>query len=203
MPDAHVPPNSKPSSGQAGSTGKTSRAGNLVWIDLEMTGLDPTRDVIIEAAVLITDPELNIIAHGPDLAIHRSDAELSVMNAWNRHTHHRSGLIQRVKASEVTIAQAEAEILEFVQQWTAKQQAPLCGNSVHQDRRFLYGEMPRLIDWLDYRIIDVSTIKELAKRWYPDLEAFVKQDRHRALEDIRESIAELRWYREQVFRPAP
>lgn len=175
---------------------------NLVWIDLEMTGLDPDRDVIIEAAVLITDAELNIIADGPDFAIHRSDEALSVMNAWNRQTHHGSGLIKRVKASDISIDQAEQEIVEFVQQWTVAQTSPLCGNSVHQDRRFLYGEMPKLIEWLSYRIVDVSTIKELAKRWYPDLEPFVKQERHRALDDIRESIDELRWYRQQVFKPA-
>ena len=175
---------------------------NLVWIDLEMTGLDPGRDVIIEAAVLITDGDLNIIADGPDFAIHRSDEALGVMNAWNRRTHHGSGLIKRVKASDVTIEQAEAEILEFVQQWTIEGKSPLCGNSVHQDRRFLYGEMPKLIDWLNYRIVDVSTVKELANRWYPDLEEFVKQERHRALEDIRESIDELRWYRQQIFRPS-
>lgn len=175
---------------------------NLVWIDLEMTGLDPARDVIIEAAVLITDSELNIIADGPDFAIHRSEDELSVMNAWNRRTHHGSGLIKRVRASDVTIDQAEEQVLEFVQAWTVEGQAPLCGNSVHQDRRFLYEEMPRLIDWLNYRIVDVSTVKELAARWYPNLEPFVKQERHRALDDIRESIDELRWYRQQIFKPA-
>lgn len=175
---------------------------NLVWIDLEMTGLDPARDVIIEAAVLITDSELNIIADGPDIAIHRSEDQLRVMNAWNRRTHHGSGLIKRVRASDVTIAQAEEQVLEFVQAWTVEGQAPLCGNSVHQDRRFLYGEMPRLIDWLNYRIVDVSTVKELAARWYPNLEPFVKQERHRALDDIRESIDELRWYRQQIFKPA-
>ena len=180
----------------------TPSKDNLVWIDLEMTGLDPARDVIIEAAVLITDGELNIIADGPDFAIHRTDAELSVMNAWNRQTHHGSGLIKRVKASDVTIGQAEEQILEFVRDWTVEGKSPLCGNSVHQDRRFLYGEMPRLIEWLSYRIVDVSTIKELALRWYPEMEPFVKQERHRALDDIRESIDELRWYRQQLFKPA-
>lgn len=175
---------------------------NMVWIDLEMTGLNPERDVIIEAAVLITDAELNIIADGPDIAIHRSEDELRVMNAWNRRTHHGSGLIKRVRASDVTIDQAEEQVLEFVQTWTVEGQAPLCGNSVHQDRRFLYGEMPGLIDWLNYRIVDVSTVKELATRWYPDIEPFVKQERHRALDDIRESIDELRWYRQQIFKPA-
>lgn len=173
---------------------------NMIWIDLEMTGLDPDRDVIIEAAVLITDAELNIIADGPDFAIHRSDEELSVMNDWNRRTHHESGLIKRVKSTDVTIEQAETEILEFVQHWTVERKSPLCGNSVHQDKRFLYNEMPKLIDWLNYRIVDVSTVKELARRWYPDLEKFVKQERHRALDDIRESIDELRWYQQQIFK---
>ena len=165
-----------------------------------MTGLDPTRDVIIEAAVLITDAELNVIADGPDFAIHRSDAELSVMNDWNRRTHHGSGLIKRVRDSEIEIVQAEREIVEFVQEWTVKGQSPLCGNSVHQDKRFLYQEMPSLVDWLSYRILDVSTVKELAKRWYPELPKFVKQEKHRALDDIRESIDELRWYRQTIFR---
>ena len=180
---------------------KASR-DNMVWIDLEMTGLDPARDVIIEAAVIITDAQLNIIADGPDFAIQRTDEELSVMNAWNRRTHHGSGLIKRVKASDTSIEQAEAEIVEFVQHWTVERAAPLCGNSVHQDKRFLYGEMPKLVDWLNYRIVDVSTIKELAKRWYPNLERFVKQENHRALDDIRESIDELRWYRDHIFRDA-
>ena len=175
---------------------------NMVWIDLEMTGLDPGRDVIIEAAVLITDAELNIIADGPDFAIQRSNEELSVMNAWNRRTHHGSGLIKRVRASDVTIEQAEEDILEFVRQWTTEGDAPLCGNSVHQDKRFLYLEMPRLVEWLNYRIVDVSTVKELVKRWYPDLERFVKQEQHRAMDDIRESIDELRWYREKIFKNA-
>ena len=174
---------------------------HLVWIDLEMTGLDPDRDVIIEAAVLITDGGLNIVADGPELAIHRTAEELSVMNEWNRRTHHGSGLIKRVRASDVTIEQAEEEILEFVKQWTVEGKSPLCGNSVHQDKRFLYAEMPLLVEWLNYRIIDVSTVKELARRWYPELEEFAKQERHRAMDDIRESIDELRWYRQQVFKP--
>ncbi|MDE2893159.1 MAG: oligoribonuclease [Chloroflexota bacterium] len=185
----------------ANRTAKPS-SGNMVWIDLEMTGLDPGRDVIIEAAVLITDSELEIIANGPDIAIRRSEDELSVMNAWNRRTHHQSGLVKRVRASDVTIDAAEEQILEFVREWTIEGMAPLCGNSVHQDRRFLYGEMPKLIDWVSYRIIDVSTVKELATRWYPEMEPFVKQERHRALDDIRESIDELRWYRQQIFKPS-
>lgn len=180
----------------------TASKDHLIWIDLEMTGLDPERDVIIEAAVLITDADLNVIADGPELAIHRSDDELSVMNKWNRNTHHGSGLIKRVKASDISIEQAEAEVLEFVQQWTVEGKSPLCGNSVHQDKRFLYREMPQLVDWLHYRIIDVSTVKELATRWYPELEKFAKLERHRAMDDIRESIAELRWYRQRIFNPS-
>jgi len=190
MSDVRVNRESKPSS------------GNMVWIDVETSGSDPGRDVIIEAAVLITESELEIIANGPDIAIQRSEDELSVMNAWNRRTHHQSGLVKRVRASDVTIEAAEEQILEFVREWTIEGMAPLCGNSVHQDRRFLYGEMPKLIDWLNYRIVDVSTIKELATRWYPQMEPFVKQERHRALDDIRESIDELRWYRQQIFKSA-
>ena len=174
---------------------------NMVWIDLEMTGLDPDRDVIIEAAVLITDADLNIIAHGPEIAVQRSKAELRVMNQWNWRTHHGSGLYKRVRNSDISIEQAETEIVEFVQEWTLKGKSPLCGNSVHQDKRFLYREMPSLVDWLSYRIVDVSTVKEIAKRWYPDLPKFVKQENHRALDDIRESIDELRWYRTKIFRP--
>lgn len=172
----------------------------MVWLDLEMTGLDPDRDVIIEAAVLVTDSELEIIAHGPEIAIRRTSEELALMNGWNRRTHGQSGLTKRVRESQTSVEQAEDEILEFLAEWTQKKAAPLCGNSVHQDRAFIFREMRRLYDWLDYRIIDVSTIKELTRRWYPRLEPFVKQERHRALDDIRESIDELRWYRRQVFR---
>lgn len=174
---------------------------HLVWLDLEMTGLDPDRDVIIEAAVLVTDPQLEIVAHGPEIAIHRTPQELALMNAWNRRTHGDSGLVRRIRDSQTTIEQAEDEILEFLAEWTEKRASPLCGNSVHQDRAFIRRQMPRLDAWLHYRILDVSTVKELVKRWYPDLEPFAKQERHRALDDIRESIDELRWYREQVFLP--
>lgn len=166
-----------------------------------MTGLDPDRDVIIEAAVLVTDPQLEIVAHGPEIAIHRTPEELSLMNAWNRRTHGDSGLVRRVRDSQTSIEQAEDEILEFLAEWTEEGASPLCGNSVHQDRAFIRRQMPRLDAWLHYRILDVSTVKELVKRWYPDLEPFAKQQRHRALDDIRESIDELRWYRERVFLP--
>lgn len=166
-----------------------------------MTGLDPDRDVIIEAAVLVTDPQLEIVAHGPEIAIHRTPEELSLMNAWNRRTHGDSGLVRRIRDSQTSIEQAEDEILEFLAEWTEAGASPLCGNSVHQDRAFIRRQMPRLDAWLHYRILDVSTVKELVKRWYPDLEPFAKQERHRALDDIRESIDELRWYRERVFLP--
>lgn len=166
-----------------------------------MTGLDPDRDVIIEAAVLVTDPQLEIVAHGPEIAIHRTPEELSLMNAWNRRTHGDSGLVRRIRDSQTSIEQAEDEILEFLAEWTEEGASPLCGNSVHQDRAFIRRQMPRLDGWLHYRILDVSTVKELVKRWYPDLEPFAKQQRHRALDDIRESIDELRWYRERVFLP--
>ena len=166
-----------------------------------MTGLDPDRDVIIEAAVLVTDPQLEIVAHGPETAIQRTPEELSLMNAWNRRTHGDSGLVRRIRDSQTSIEQAEDEILEFLAEWTEAGASPLCGNSVHQDRAFIRRQMPRLDAWLHYRILDVSTVKELVKRWYPDLEPFAKQQRHRALDDIRESIDELRWYRERVFLP--
>ena len=176
---------------------------HMVWVDLEMTGLDPDRDVIIEAAVLITDGELNIVAHGPELAVRRSAEELALMNSWNRRTHGQSGLTKRVRESETDIEEAEDQILEFLAEWTTERTAPLCGNSVHQDRAFMRRQMPRLDAWLHYRIVDVSTVKELATRWYPDLEPFAKHERHRALDDIRESIDELRWYRRQIFRAPP
>ncbi len=174
----------------------------MVWIDLEMTGLDPDHDLIIEAAALITDGDLNITAHGPEIAVHRGPAELALMNAWNRRTHGASGLTDRVRRSQTSIEQAETELLEFLAEWTFERTSPLCGNSVHQDRAFLRRQMPRVDAWLHYRIVDVSTVKELVSRWYPQLEPFAKQERHRALDDIRESIDELRWYRRQVFRAA-
>ena len=175
----------------------------MVWVDLEMTGLNPDRDVIIEAAVLVTDGDLNIVAHGPELAVNRSSEELALMNSWNRRTHGQSGLTKRVRESETDIEQVEDQILEFLAEWTTERTAPLCGNSVHQDRAFMRRQMPRLDAWLHYRIVDVSTVKELATRWYPDLELFAKHERHRALDDIRESIDELRWYRRQIFRAPP
>ena len=188
------------SEGAIGGGGRGASADHLVWIDLEMTGLDPSVDVIIEAAVLVTDGELEIVAHGPEIAVHRTEAELGVMDAWNRRTHGSSGLVERVRRSSTSVGEAEAEILEFLAEWTLEGKSPLAGNSVHKDREFIAKEMPGLDRWLHYRIVDVSTVKELCRRWYPEAAGFAKQERHRALDDIRESIDELRWYRERIFR---
>lgn len=174
----------------------------MVWIDLEMTGLDPERERIIEVAVAITDGQLNPVAEGPSLVIHQPESILSAMDDWNREHHGASGLVARVRASRVTEADAEAQVLAFVAEHCESGACPLAGNSVHRDRRFLRRYMRQLDDYLHYRIIDVSTVKELVRRWYPQAfaQAPAKRDTHRALDDIRESIAELRYYREAVFR---
>ena len=173
----------------------------LVWLDLEMTGLDPERHVIIEIATLVTDGDLNIVAEGPNLAIRRPDEDLALMDAWNVATHTKSGLVDRIKASEVDIAEAERQTLAFVRRWVTRGMAPLAGNSIGQDRRFLVREMPKFEAYLHYRNVDVSTIKELTRRWYPvGPTTPEKRQAHQALEDIRESIEELRWYRERYFR---
>lgn len=172
----------------------------LLWIDLEMTGLDPQRNHIIEIASIITDVELNIVARGPEFAIARTEEELATMDDWNWKHHTESGLVQRVRSSHIDIAQAERETLDFVAQFAKPHQALLCGNSVWQDRRFLDAQMPKISDYLHYRQIDVSTIKELAKAWFPGLGKFKKNNTHRALEDILESIEELRYYRTTLFR---
>jgi oligoribonuclease len=174
----------------------------LVWMDLEMTGLDPEENVIIEIATLVTDGELRILAEGPVLAIHQSEAELGKMDEWNRTHHGESGLVDRVRASAVDTAEAERRTLAFLAEHVPAGVSPLCGNSVHQDRRFLRRHMPTLDAWLHYRIVDVSTLKELARRWYPAAaDAFVKREAHLALDDIRESIEELRHYRRTILRP--
>lgn len=173
----------------------------LVWIDMEMTGLNPDTDRIIEIATLITDVHLNIIAEGPVLAIHQSPEALAAMDDWNTRTHTSTGLVERVAASKVDEAEAEGLTLEFVRRHVPRNTSPLCGNSVCQDRRFLYRYMPRLEDWLHYRNLDVSTLKELAKRWAPAVhEGVIKTASHRALDDILESIMELRHYRDQFLR---
>ena len=174
--------------------------GALVWIDMEMTGLDPGVDVILEIATVITDAKLEIVAEGPVLAIHQDESTLAAMDAWNTEHHTASGLVDRVRRSEVSVTEAEALTLQFVQRHVDCHTAPLCGNTVWQDRRFLRRYMPVLENWLHYRIVDVSSVKELARRWRPDLvERFAKQNTHRALDDIRESIAELRHYRDTFF----
>lgn len=174
---------------------------NLIWIDLEMTGLRPETDHILEIATIITDSRLDILAEGPVIAIHQPAEILAGMDEWNTTHHTTSGLIQRVRESTVTPAQAEAETLAFVSQWVPSGESPICGNSIGQDRRFLYRHMPELEKYFHYRNLDVSTIKILAQRWAPAImEGLVKSEKHLALDDIRESIAELRYYREHFFR---
>ena len=173
---------------------------NLIWIDLEMTGLAPDTDRIIEIAVVVTDAKLEQRVEGPVCAIHQSDAALDAMDNWNKSTHGKSGLIDRVKASTVDEAEAEARVLEFVQRYAPKGKSPMCGNSICQDRRFLVRAMPKLEAWFHYRNLDVSTLKELAKRWKPSIvPGFKKVQAHTALADIHESIDELLYYREHLL----
>lgn len=174
---------------------------NLIWIDLEMTGLDPDRDVIIEMATIVTDSDLNTLAEGPVIAIHQPEEILAGMDEWNTRQHGQSGLTQRVRESTVSMAEAEAQTLAFLEQWVPKRSSPICGNSICQDRRFLYRHMPRLEGYFHYRNLDVSTLKELAARWAPQVrESFKKGTTHLALDDIRESIAELRHYRDHFIK---
>lgn len=176
-------------------------ANNLIWIDLEMTGLDPERDVIIEMATIVTDTELNVLAEGPVIAVHQADEALAGMDEWNTRTHGESGLTQRVRDSKVSQAEAEAQTIAFLEQWVPKGKSPICGNSIGQDRRFLYRYMPTLEEYFHYRYLDVSTLKILADRWAPQIkEGFVKKGTHQALDDIRESIAELQYYREHFLK---
>lgn len=174
---------------------------NLVWIDMEMTGLDPDKDRVIEIAAIVTDPNLNVLAEGPVLAIHQPDEVLDGMDAWNKGTHGRSGLIDRVKASTVTEAQAEAEMIAFLSRYVPAGKSPMCGNSICQDRRFMARHMPKLESFFHYRNLDVSTLKELCRRWKPELIAgFKKHQLHTALADIRESVEELQYYREHFIK---
>ena len=174
---------------------------NLVWIDMEMTGLDPDNDRIIEVAAVVTDPNLNILAEGPVFAIHQSDETLDKMDAWNKGTHGRSGLIDRVKASTVNEAEAEEQLIAFLRQWVPAGKSPMCGNSICQDRRFMARGMPKLEAFFHYRNLDVSTLKELCRRWKPELASgFKKHQKHTALADIVESIEELRYYREHFIK---
>lgn len=179
----------------------TVSAQNLVWIDMEMTGLDPEENVVLEIATIVTDKDLNVLAEGPVIAIHQSDEELAKMDDWNVNIHTKSGLVARVKASQHDEAKAVAETLEFIRQWVPERTSPLCGNSIGQDRRFMVKHMAELEAFFHYRNVDVSTIKELVRRWQPELlDQFKKSGTHQALDDIRESIAELQFYRSHVFK---
>ena len=178
-------------------------AEHLIWIDLEMTGLRPDTDVIIEIATIVTDRELHVLAEGPVMAVRHGEEALVAMDEWNRTKHGGSGLLARVRSSTIDTAQAEARTLEFLSPLVTAGASPMCGNSICQDRRFLARHMPRLERFFHYRNLDVSTLKELARRWAPAVGAgFAKQDAHLALADIRESIRELQYYREKLFLPA-
>ena len=172
---------------------------NLIWIDMEMTGLQPDADRVIEIAMLVTDPQLNVLATGPVLVVHQPDEVLDAMDTWNKSTHAKTGLIERVRASSLTEADAERQALEFVSAHVPANVSPMCGNSICQDRRFLARWMPRLEAHFHYRNLDVSTVKELVRRWKPELKAFSKEGKHEALADILESIEELKFYRKNVM----
>jgi len=172
----------------------------LVWIDMEMTGLDVARHHVLEVAAIVTDGDLNEVDDGLDLIVHQPEDVLALMDEWCVNQHGQSGLTAAVRESRVGLAEAEALLLEYLRRHTSEGQSPLCGNSVGHDKRFLERWMPEVVQHLHYRIIDVSTVKELALHWYPEMERFPKGEAHRAHDDIRESIAELRYYREQLFR---
>ena len=178
----------------------TAANDNLIWVDLEMTGLDPNTDTVIEIATIVTDAQLNPLAEGPVMAIQCSEDKLAAMDAWNTEHHTASGLVDRVRSSEYSLAQASQRTLEFLKPWIDSGKSPMCGNSIGQDRRFMVRYLPELEAFFHYRNIDVSTIKELVRRWQPEvLTGFEKQGTHLALDDIRESIAELAYYRKTVF----
>jgi oligoribonuclease len=180
----------------------TRKNDRLVWVDMEMSGLQPETDRILEIAMIVTDGDLNIVAEGPVLVVHQEDAVLDRMDAWNKGTHGKSGLIDKVKTSTLTEAEVEAACLAFLKQHVKSSISPMCGNTIHQDRRFMNRYMPKLEAYFHYRNIDVSTIKELCKRWQPEIaKGFSKQQAHTALADIIESVEELRYYREKLFIP--
>src|SRR5687768_863396 len=172
---------------------------NLIWIDMEMTGLQPDSDRVIEIAVLVTDPQLTVLATGPVLVVHQPDSVLESMDSWNKSTHAKSGLIEKVRASDLTEADAEHQALAFLAAHVPPGASPMCGNSICQDRRFLARWMPRLEAHFHYRNLDVSTLKELVKRWKPELKSFAKEGKHEALADILESLEELKFYRKNVM----
>lgn len=178
----------------------TLNRNNLVWMDLEMSGLDPDRETILEIATIITDGELNIIAEGPNIVIHQPDEVLDGMDEWCTQHHAQSGLTAKVRNSTVTMRQAEIQTLDFIKKYVPERCSPLCGNSIHQDRRFLVRYMRELEGYVHYRNIDVSTIKELGHRWYPNVRPPLKQAEHLALADVRESIKEMIFYRKKLFR---
>jgi oligoribonuclease len=178
-------------------------AGNLIWVDMEMTGLDPDRDVVIEIATIVTDTELNTLAEGPVIAVHQSDARLAAMDEWNTTHHNRSGLVDRVRASKYDETRAAQETLDFLAQWVPAGISTMCGNTICQDRRFMARHLPQLETYFHYRNLDVSTLKILMQRWRPELESgFIKTGTHLALDDIRESINEMRYYREHFLKLA-
>jgi len=177
------------------------KKNNLIWIYLEMTGLDTDNDLIIEIATIVTDAQLTILAEGPIRAIHQKDSVMAAMDEWNTRQHGKSGLTERVKNSTIDEATAEAETIEFLQQWVDPKCSPMCGNSICQDRRFMHRCMPKLEQYFHYRNLDVSTIKELAQRWSPEiLDSFEKKGSHLAMDDIKDSIEELKHYRQHFFR---
>ena len=176
------------------------REQRMVWIDLEMTGLDIEKESIIEIATIITDGELNILAHGPNVAITVDEILIGGMDEWNTTHHFGSGLVNRIRENGVDLVDAEQMTLEFLKKWVDPNTAPLCGNSVWNDRRFLEKEMPKVAEYLHYRMIDVSTVKELARRWYPEVDKYPKKGAHLALDDIIESVEELEYFRNKIFR---
>jgi oligoribonuclease len=179
----------------------SQNAQNLIWIDLEMTGLEPETDSIIEIATIVTDKELNVLAEGPVLAVRQSKSIMDGMDAWNQKHHGQSGLIERVLNSDLDEKSVEDQTIAFLEQWVPKGASPMCGNSICQDRRFMAKTMPRLEAFFHYRNLDVSTLKELASRWAPDvLKGFTKQGTHQALDDVRESIEELKYYRQTCLK---
>ena len=176
----------------------------IVWMDMEMSGLEPETDRVLEVAVLVTDGELEVVAEGPNLVLHQSNEVLDAMDEWNTSHHGQSGLTQRVRESTINEAQASAALLTFLEEHTKKKKAPLAGNSIHQDRRFVARYLPEIEDWLHYRNVDVSTVKELVQRWYPKQYSGrpTKKGSHRAMDDLLESIEELKYYRKAVFLPS-